>query len=295
MWGMETDSEGGGSSHTQLTFEQAQGVLLTATQRAIESVAVGLLGLDAAGGDRSLPTAKIKIAVSGIDQPEEEKVADLRARILAGGLRDCVDAIGVALVWAYRECQLWNQPGTITERGGGILHLNATFSGGWWNETMVAGAEKFDRLTLPDKVDRLEQIGMARPAFTDHIFSLNAARNCLTHRAGIVGPKDLRDLADEALEVSWTRFKITASNGTDSREIGIGSQVEKGEMVSIEVTPTSRSFALGERVTFTEDDFSEIAQTFVFYANQVSASIVAMQRRLFEAQPIDPQATTPDA
>jgi len=293
MCGMETEE--GGLSHTQLTFEHAQGVLLTATQRAIESVSVGLRGLEAAGSDRTLPTAKIKITVTAIDQPEEEKVADLRARILAGGLRDCVDAIGVALVWAYRECQLWNQPGTITERDGGILHLNTTFSGGWWNKTMVAGAERFDRLTLPDKVDRLEQIGMARPAFTDYMFSLNAARNCLIHRAGMVGPKDLRDPADHALEVTWTRFKITASNDTDSREIGIGSQVEKGEVVSIEVAPTSRSFALGERVTFTEDDFSEIAQTFMFYANQVQGSIVAMQRRLFEAQATDPAAGAPDA
>jgi len=65
--------------------------------------------------------------------------------------------------------------------------------------------------------------------------------------------------------------------------------------VSIEVAPTSRSFALGERVTFTEDDFSEIAQTFMFYANQVQGSIVAMQRRLFEAQATDPAAGAPDA
>lgn len=294
MCSMVTEEEGG-SGHTQLTFEHAQGVLLTATQQAIESVSVGLRGLEAAGSDRTLPTAKIKITVTAIDEPEEERVAGLRARILAGGLRDCVDAIGVALVWAYRECQLWNQPGTITERDGGILHLNTTFSGSWWNETMVAGAEKFDRLTLPDKVDRLEQIGMARPPFTDYIFSLNAARNCLTHRAGIVGPKDLRDPASDALEVTWTRFKITASNGTDSREIGIGSQVEKGEMVSIEVAPTSRFFALGERVTFTEDDFSEIAQTFMFYANQVQGSIVAMQRRLCDAQSTKAEAGAPDA
>jgi hypothetical protein len=55
-------------------------------------------------------------------------------------------------------------------------------------------------------------------------------------------------------------------------------------VVQVAVAPTSRSFALGERISFTEEDFSEIAQTFVCYANQVNGAIVALQRDRFEAQ-----------
>lgn len=154
------------------------------------------------------------------------------------------------------------------------------FTSAWWNETIVLGAQKFDRLTLPDKVDRLEEIGLHRPPFTDVIFSLNAARNCLTHRAGIVGPMDLKSPHDEGLEVMWTRIAMTSSDG---REVRIGSQVDGGT-ITVEVTPTSRTFAIGERVTLTEDEFAEIAQTFLFYAQQVGGAILDLQRRRFAAQ-----------
>jgi hypothetical protein len=284
---MEGEVEAVGESNyqnTQLTLERAQDLLLLATQRAIETVSIGLIGLDAAGGDLSLPNARVKVSVTGPERPSAEAAADLRARVLGNGLRDCVDGIGVALLSAYRECQIWSQSGTVSMNEDGSLQLTASTTGAWWNETIVAGSEKFDRLTLPGKVERLQRLGLEPPTFTGHILSLNAARNCLTHRAGIVGPKDLRSPTDAGLEVTWTRLAITASDGKQVREIGPGSVVEAGEMVHLEVTPTSGMFALGERVTFNEDQFREIAQTFILYAQQVGGAILERGRRRLDSQ-----------
>ena len=280
------------AGQAQITLELAQGVLLAGVNHAIQTVSAGLRGLDAAGGNLTLPRARVGLGSREPDEPNEDDLEVVRTRILAGGLRDCVDAIGGALVAAYRECQLWAQPGTIVQQDDGNLHLTATTTGAWWNETFVTGAERFERLTLPEKIARLEQLGLARPAYAEHVLSLNAARNCLTHRGGVVGPRDLKAAADEGLEVTWRRMELSAMHDGHVRPLDIGSTVEEGETVRVEVAATSRVFALGERITFSEDDFSEMALTFMLYAQQITAGILEMQRRRFESQGNSASGTT---
>lgn len=280
----DTEPQSEEASVSSLTLERAQDVLLVATQQAIETVSIGLRGLTASGGDLTIPGSHVQVTAARSDNTPAESLEVHRSAILAGGLRDCVDSLGVALVWAYRECVLWAQPGRITQRDDGTLSLAASITGKTWNREIIKGAVKFDRLVLPDKIVRLRTLGLPPPAFTEQILSLNAARNCLTHRQGIVGPQDLRARDDPGLTVTWVTLEFVASGDAGTRRGGVGLHVNAGELLSAEAVPRSRTFAFGLAVSLSEADFVEIAQTFVFYAQQIGAGILALQQERYARQ-----------
>ncbi len=208
----------------------------------------------------------------------EDARAEFRAWVLAGGLRDCVEAVGSALEWARKECVLWSQPGVISRREDGVLNLRAEMSGDSWNRQIVAGARRFDRLPLPDKLLQLQQsYEVPRPAYADSVLSINAVRNCLAHRGGVVGLEDLHDPADPGLIVHWWSWSLEAHGVSGTRTVSAGSTVEASETVQISLARTERIFPLGTEVALSEEDYVQIATTMVIFAQQIEQSIHEMQ------------------
>jgi hypothetical protein len=161
-----------------------------------------------------------------------------------------------------------------------------------WKRQPEAG-RRFDRLSLPEKMKRLEGSGLQRPTFADDIISINAARNCLAHRRGIVGLEDVDD-AKDFMTVKWHRLRLQATD--DGREVGVGSYFEKPTTLAISLVRRSRRFRLGQSVTLTSADYVEVANTFVLYGNQLQASISRFQEARFETQPANalPADVPPD-
>lgn len=129
--------------------------------------------------------------------------------------------------------------------------------------------------------------GWRRPELCDHVLSINAARNCLTHRGGIVGQKDLKDAADTEMTVHWRRLQFSVSSGNQERPVTAGASVEAGETLSVSFVETERRVPVGDRLTIAADEFVEICLTFMLFSMQLEQSVrhLREQRRPPNAPP----------
>jgi hypothetical protein len=259
-------------------LQRARDVLLRAVKQAREEVEAGLRGIEL----RSEPTlapgqVDLQFVGSGPSPPER-----LRARIFASGLRSCADGLGLALLWARREAALWTLPGNVVRNESGGFTLEARFTSDQWNEVIVKGGLRFDRLPLPEKFSELGELGVSDVGLVGDIVSLNAARNCLVHRAGIVGPEDLRD---GKLVISWRRMRasLRATDGS-IRLLEVPMRVEAGEVLQLRTEPVERAYVLGDALEISEEDFRDMAQTYVLFGQPLEAAVLAMQERRFSDQ-----------
>jgi hypothetical protein len=120
---------------------------------------------------------------------------------------------------------------------------------------------RYARLGLPDKLENLfAEFGIKVP-LADAILSLQKARNCLTHRRGIVGAED-RNTENGGLRV---QFVVLETVHTDlSGRIHAAERdtlVLAGESVGVRWAEREKTFPIGQRVTFTAQEFQHLIYT----------------------------------
>lgn len=132
----------------------------------------------------------------------------------------------------------------------------------------------------------LEQVnaGLTEPmAFDAEFLSLQKARNCLEHRGGRVGTRDV-DAATGTLTLSFPRLRTFYRRGHEEVELAPGEVIDthspdnpfgKGEEVPIFLNRVTRSreYALGEPIIITASDFYEIAMACQLFASDVAAKL----------------------
>jgi len=142
----------------------------------------------------------------------------------------------------------------------------------------------------------LEEVnaGLTEPmAFDAEFLSLQKARNCLEHRGGRVGPRDV-DAESSTMTLSFPRLRTFYHRGDEETELVPGEVIDthkpynpfgKGEDVQIYMNRVTRSreYALGEPVVITASDFYEIAMACQLFANDVATKLRTLP-------PIGPQA-----
>lgn len=204
---------------------------------------------------------------------------DFRTWVISCAFRDFMEAIGPSLEWARKICFLWSHDGEVTLRDAGALTLSSTFSGEEWNTHIVRFAQKFDRMPLPDKLDHLKHVyGLGPFDLSSAILSLNQARNCLAHRAGVVGEVDINDESMNSLFVHWWRLQLTSRGPHGERFLDLPAHVDAGEEVSLRRVKATRAFPVGERIRFTSSELVELATTVLLFAQQIQVSIKALQQ-----------------
>jgi hypothetical protein len=100
------------------------------------------------------------------------------------------------------------------------------------------------------------------------VLSINAARNCLVHRGGAVGPVDVDD--NGKLVVRWTRFAVFVRDSVGEREVVPPAKVEAGGEISIRNMQTERVFSLGQSIGFSVQEFSDLCWTLFLFASSAS-------------------------
>jgi len=169
----------------------------------------------------------------------------------------------------------------------GKFQLQAQFTGEEWNKHIVVGARKFDRLPLPEKIDHLQTLyRFDPPELTPHVISLYAARNCLSHRLGVVGHPDLKTSTDLGLVLRWRQLRLSIGEGEVARTLVKGSRVKAGETIKTEILDVERTIPLGERLTISSQEYVEMALTFLFFGMQLQVSAEAVQNRRKPSAPI---------
>jgi hypothetical protein len=129
-----------------------------------------------------------------------------------------------------------------------------------WAELQAAQQELREAATNKNFPQLLEEINkeLTSPLhYERELLSLQAVRNCLEHRDGIVQERDV-DPATRMLHLRLPRLRWFYEDEGRQIELGRGSQVEKDTEVMAGVVVEEREFKLGERVTFKAAEFHDI-------------------------------------
>jgi len=266
----------------KLKMPTATGYLQGELQKAIDLVAFGLQCAAIANpSDLSMPEQIFQITAAGNKVMNvEDARREFRSWVLANGLRDCVEAVGPTLEWARRFCFIWTQPGKVILKADGKLQLQAEIPTEDWNSEIVDGAKAFEWMGLPNKLDHLNQrYGFPIPELAQHILSLNKARNCFSHRRGIVSQVDVNDPSSNSLEIMWRRLQFSLKNDEGERLLELPATVEGGSLLGMEFVDHKKTFVVGSSIDITPNEFVEIGMTFLFLALQIEQSCKSMEER----------------
>jgi len=132
---------------------------------------------------------------------------------------------------------------------------------------------------LPFKrlLDRVNA-GLTSPVeFEREFLSIQKVRNCLEHRSGVVRKQDLDD-DGAVLTLSFPRMKFFYMRGTEEIELVRDARVDdRSGQSEVQVLgrfdSRSKTYQLGERVTFTAGEFGEIAMACSFFGQQLASRL----------------------
>lgn len=252
--------------HANINLDAMIGKLQRKVQKSINNVTLGLQS------NPDIPDDFIKIpgvsfALSFVP-PESQNHETLKTEfhdwVLINGFRDASESISSFLEETYAVLALWQ----LIDRQNANNHL----LGDDWNELVIQGAKRFHRLGLPDKIEYLKAQNLEiENDLISNILSINIARNCLVHRDGFVGGKDFN--SKESLNVSWKRMSLILMDESGEKEIQIPHQVEKESTLAIKNTSSTKKFELGEKITFTTQEFSDICWCLYLFGLDITQKI----------------------
>jgi hypothetical protein len=157
--------------------------------------------------------------------------------VLLNGFRNVIESVSFFLESAHRVLSYWE-----------IAHYQQTkirVTGADWNKVMVDGNKNFNKLNFPGKLNHIADKHEI-PIDVDlkgQILTINATRNCLVHRGGIVSNIDFNQ--DEALEIRWTRMVLILTDKNGEKEVVPPFKADKGDMVSFRNREEKKTFSAG--------------------------------------------------
>lgn len=127
--------------------------------------------------------------------------------------------------------------------------------------------ERFERMGLEGQLAILSRDFSIDPAWPERLTAYNRARNCLAHRSGIVGVKDVTN--EQELVVRWLTAKFATHDGPVVSPIAaegpfshlIRAQHIDGKGATFQVNDRERRFKIGSALRFKPDELLEIYQT----------------------------------
>jgi hypothetical protein len=160
------------------------------------------------------------------------------------------------------------------------------------NETLADFLRPFQgkaaALSFPELLAAVNKLLDPKLEFSDSYKSLQIARNCLEHRAGIVSGIETKGHAEFILNVP--RVKFFYLRGQDEIEVVAGERVDAGDgrpeveiLMRFEVR--QRSIPLGERLTFTLTEFNEVAFACNFLGQQLASRLPKPKLNVSEITP----------
>ncbi|MBO9655175.1 MAG: hypothetical protein J7562_12655 [Agrobacterium tumefaciens] len=127
---------------------------------------------------------------------------------------------------------------------------------------------QFERRGIEDQLIVLEKDFAVSPAWIERLTGYNRARNCLAHRAGVVGTNDATDGSN--LVVRWlvAEANLQESVSAPVQEVEgpmaslIQTQHIEGRFARVSILDRERRVAVGKTLYFNPNEIFEICQTF---------------------------------
>jgi hypothetical protein len=139
--------------------------------------------------------------------------------------------------------------------------------------------EQIAKLPFPDLLTKVN-MSLATPIqFKNEFLSTQKVRNCLEHRMGVVRKHDL-DPGGSVLTLSFPHIKVFYMR--DNKEVELEPDVpvqgngEPEVQILVRVEAFSRTYALGERVTFTGIEFGKIALACSLFGSELADKLPAV-------------------
>lgn len=249
--------------NVNINLDGLRGELQRSLQRTIYLVSAGLQSKDKIDPDHlNLPTNSITMVFDGGLKWDAQKAEEQYAEwILSNGFRDIIEYVNTFVESAHKVLAFW-ELGAKQKNG-------AEITGSDWNRIIVSGGRSFHRFGLPDKFRHIEDKHsvLADPALREQILSINAARNCLVHRNGVVTELDLN--TPDGLEVKWTNLDVIVQNEDGEKDLVLGEVVEKDSVIAIRNRENLKRFGMGERIFFSAHEFANIAWSLFLLGNDI--------------------------
>lgn len=139
---------------------------------------------------------------------------------------------------------------------------------------------RFEIQGIPNKLNMLRQNYGVVTAHTAHLVSLGKARNCLTHRRGIVGREDVG--TEATLRVCWKGADIFVEEPDGNRILFTLDTppiyLPNGGTLLIQMTDRTREFNEGEKLLLSARDLAEICWFYTREANNLHQSLIHFAR-----------------
>lgn len=183
-------------------------------------------------------------SIRGIETPRLH--ADFQRWASISTLRDLVENFSIFLALTFRE--------VVSENSG--FAYSCTI-------------EAFERRGIEDQLKTLAFDFGVEDAWVSRLVGFNRARNCLAHRDGIVGLRDLTN--GKELCVRWLTSKTFISSNNPSQTVQVdgpmghllaAQHLSGGKIANFGFFDKERLVALGRPLRFEPRDIMEICQTF---------------------------------
>lgn len=181
--------------------------------------------------------------------------------IISCGLRELIETFSVYLCRIYKVCLK------------SALHKKAIVV-----EKPHDKIKSFEWKGVEKQLKNLRQLFAVETSKEKYIKSINQARNCITHRRGIVGVEDLS--GDSNLKITWWAldFNIETPNGEKisfnppySKE---GIFLKDGGSFSVKVIDKEREYKIGDVIKLSPSDLSEICMVVKIATQEILSSAV---------------------
>ncbi|MES0051726.1 MULTISPECIES: hypothetical protein [unclassified Mesorhizobium] len=155
---------------------------------------------------------------------------------------------------------------------------------------------KFSRQGVSDQLVIASDLLKIDAPFSPTFETMNQARNCMAHRRGIVGAKDVDET--ESFTLKWRALALTLEDGQDlSLLLAAGTPVEikGGQALSVGMVDREKKFALGDQILLSRHDLQEFCLAVQIAAEVVMKGLADLAQKKGKMPPKTESQTPADA
>jgi hypothetical protein len=130
---------------------------------------------------------------------------------------------------------------------------------------------EIEKFSFPDFMENIEKLLQQSLPLKEEILSINKLRNCLVHRNGVVGEKDVKNSLTNDLRLKWISIKFWTEKNGQQEEINFMFRKDKVTVNNLSYKPikNEKIFKVGDKVELDINEFNGIAFTCLSFANNL--------------------------
>jgi len=221
---------------------------------------------------KQLPTDSFPIMVNDkriMPTIEQQKQLSINW-VLNGAFEDIIKGLTISFKEAYKylEIHKLSQEAPYTKT----------------NEELKMDLQKIEadmeQLNFPDFINRMEILLKQTLPLKEEILSINRVRNCLVHRNGRVGKKDVDSASLSGLQLKWISLKFWTK--INNQQTAITYDLRKDgitlDNISYKVIKNEKSFQVNDKISLDINQFNSIAYTCSTFVQELFARLPRQDR-----------------